>query len=125
MKFFLLRCQPFAEVIKRLGRQPALLGRKILEHVQIIEVAERLAKVVQSFRLRVQRFRPGAGQQRELVSQIDNAGAQCMQRRRILAFESDKTAPLRLAISARYRVDNLLSSRQRLSSIRRPAGQSH
>ena len=56
--------------------------------MKIVMVAERLAQLVQRFGLRVERFRPCASEQRELVAQIDDAGAERVQRRRIVAIES-------------------------------------
>ena len=64
-------------------------------------VAERLAKLVQRFGLRVQRFRPRAGEERELVAQIDDAGAKGVQQRRIVARKGAPPAPARLPVGAR------------------------
>ena len=76
-------------------------------------VAERLAKLVQRFGLGVQRFRPGAGEKRELVAQIDDPGAECMQRRRIVALEGEAPAPPRLPVGARDAGDDCVPVRAR------------
>ena len=106
----LLRCDAGAEVFQRLLRQVAVLRREGFEHVQVVEVAERLAKIIQRLGLRVQGFRPGAGQERELVAQINDAGAKGMQRNRIVALEGERSAFARLPISAGDRGGNVLSA---------------
>ena len=83
-----------------------------------LKVAERLAKLVQSFGLRVQRFRPGAGEERELVAQIDDAGAKRVQRRRLVAVESDGARAAALADRCARRRRRSPPSRLRSSPIR-------
>ena len=85
-----------------------MLGHERSEHVQIVEVAKVLTKIVQGFRLRLQRFRPRAGQQRELVAQIDDAGAKGMQRNRVFAVEGEAPALARLPVGARDSFDDVL-----------------
>ena len=80
--------------------------------MKVMVVAERLAKFVQGFGLGVQRFRPGAGEHRELVAQVDDAGAKSVQRRRVVAIESAAPARLRLPIGAGDRGYDLLSPKR-------------
>src|ERR1700744_192831 len=107
LELLLLRLHADGELLQGLWRQLAMLRRKSAQHMQIVEVAERFAKIVQRFGLRVQRVRPGAGDKRELVAQIDNASAKRMQRDRVVAAEGEASALTRLPIGARDRGDNV------------------
>jgi hypothetical protein len=64
LELFLLRLNPGAKLFQRLGRQPSVSGREIFQHVQIVEVAKRLAKIVEGFGLRVQRLWPSRSKAR-------------------------------------------------------------
>ena len=100
LKLFLLQGDSGAELLQPERRQAAVFRRKCLKHVQVIKIAKRLAKIVQSFGLRVEGFRPRAGEEGELIAQVDDPGARSVKRRRILGFKSDKAAPLRLSIGS-------------------------
>src|SRR5580704_8830878 len=102
-KLFLLRRHAGAKVFQRLRRQLAMFRRERSEHMEIVEVAEGLAKIVQGFGLGVQRLGPRAGNKRELVAKINDAGTKGMQRNRVVAVEGEAPALARLPIGARDR----------------------
>ena len=68
LSFFCFSRDAGAELLQPLRRQATVFRRECFEHVQVVEVAERLAKVVQGFGLRVQRIRPSRRQERELIA---------------------------------------------------------
>src|SRR6202142_4468881 len=117
----LLRRNTGAKVFQRLRRQLAVLRRERFKHMEIVEVAKRLAKIVQGFGLGVQRLGPRAGKKRELVAQVNNAGAKRMQRNRVVAVEGEAPALARLPIGARDRGADLLGSdRAKVPSLDAP-----
>ena len=91
-ELLLFRLHSHPQLFQRLRRQLTVLRRERPKHMEIVKVAKRLAKIIQRFGLRVQRFRPRAGEKRELVAQIDNAGAKRMQRDRVVAVEGEAPA---------------------------------
>src|SRR4029077_18682475 len=90
----------------------AIFRRERSKHMEIVEVAESLAKIVQRFSLGVQGLRPRAGQQRELVAQIDDAGAKGVQRDWVVAVEGESSALASLPVGARDRGADLLGSKR-------------
>src|ERR1700677_2284180 len=86
--------------------------------MQIVEVAERFAKIVQGFGLGVQRLWARAGKKRELIAQIDHAGAKGMQRNRVVAAEAEAPAFAGLSVGASdCGADCLGSERAQLPSL--------
>ena len=120
-EFLLLRLHPLLQLSERLRAHPASLSGEPGQHMEIVVIAERLAQLVQGFGLRVQRFRPRGGEKRELVAQVDDAGAKRVQRRGVGALEGAAPAPPRLPVGARRGGDDLVLADARSSPIPRRA----